>query len=261
MSNLKKDQVKSVFSKNADAYVKSTTHSQGNDLEQMISWIQPEPNWAALDLATGGGHVAKLLAPDMGIVFATDLTKDMLQNTASYLKHFPNIHYVVADAEDIPFIDDTFDVIACRIAAHHFPHPERFIQEVNRVLKPGGKFLFIDNIAPEDPELERFMNTFEEMRDPSHARALPISEWEDLLTKNHLSILKSNHTKKALPFQNWVTRTLDNETQIKAVTDFFSSASDNVKQHFEFIEENNLLQSFSLDHWMVLCEKKANKRS
>jgi len=255
MSQFKKDQVKNVFGTNADAYAKSVTHSTGKDLDLLLSWLKPDPHAICLDLATGGGNVARLLAPHAARVFATDLTIEMLQNTATYLSSFSNIDYVVADAENIPFLDESFDIVTCRIAAHHFPNPESFIKEVRRVLKPNGLFVFIDNVEPNDIILAKFMNTFEEKRDPSHAKALSVTEWKELLSTNSLIIVEEDLYKKKLPFDAWVHRTTETKEQVKVVTDFFANASPEAKKHFQIIEKDNKLSSISLDQWMVMCKK------
>ncbi|MFD1019825.1 class I SAM-dependent methyltransferase [Thalassobacillus hwangdonensis] len=255
MKDERKASVIHTFSKHADAYVHSETHSKGEDLPIMKEKLQLKKDDIALDIATGGGHVAKQLAPHVHTVFATDLTKKMLQNTSGYLTDYSNIHYVVADAEELPFLDDSFDVVTCRIAPHHFPHPERFIEEVARVLKPGGRFAMIDNIAPENEQLAEFYNSLEKMRDESHVRALRISEWEALLAKNNLSIYHKSLRKKTLPYENWVTRTLDDAEEIEKVRNHLVSANEDTKTHFQIKEESGKIESFAIDEWMVLSRK------
>jgi SAM-dependent methyltransferase len=88
-----------------------------------------------------------------------------------------NVEFVLGDAEAMPFPDATFDVVTCRIAPHHFPDVARFCREAHRVLKPGGRFLMVDNVAPEDEALDRFMNDIDKLRDPSHFRSWRESEW------------------------------------------------------------------------------------
>ncbi|MCA0972472.1 class I SAM-dependent methyltransferase [Halobacillus litoralis] len=252
MTDEQKNKVRQTFSKNKEAYVTSSTHRSKSDLEQVTAWLQPQPSWKALDIATGGGHVAKELSRSAGMVFATDLTKDMLQNTARHLQDQSNIHYVVADAEELPFIDETFDVVTCRIAAHHFPNPSAFIQEVSRVLRPKGKFLLIDNVAPEKDELDTFYNTFEKMRDSSHVRALKISEWEKLLRDDQLPIVRSETRKKKLPYRDWLERTQDDTDQQKAIDEYFKQASPEQHTYFQY---DDSLTSFSIDEWVVLSQK------
>ncbi|QAS52561.1 class I SAM-dependent methyltransferase [Halobacillus litoralis] len=247
--------VKEAFSKSKESYVQSSTHKSQSDLDLITEWLEPENKWQALDIATGGGHVAKTLSRSVGTVFATDLTKDMLQNTARHLKEQHNIYYIVADAEELPFLDESFDVITCRIAPHHFPSPSKFIEETHRVLKPDGRFLMIDNVAPEDEQLDNFYNTFEKKRDPSHVRALKISEWQNYLEKHNLTINKQLSRKKRLPFREWVTRILSATEEHQAVEILMRQAPNTFKTYFSITEKEDCIESFSIDEWMVLAQK------
>ncbi|WP_187695437.1 class I SAM-dependent methyltransferase [Oceanobacillus piezotolerans] len=250
----KKD-VKAVFSRNKESYVKSSTHAQGNDLSLLPSWLNPTQEMSVLDIATGGGHVAKKLAPYVKTVFATDLTREMLDNTASHLKHYNNIHYVIVDAEDLPFLDNSFDIITCRIAAHHFPNPMTFIKEVQRVLKADGKFLLIDNIAPENQKYDQFINSLEKIRDYSHYRSHSVSEWNRFFKTHHLVIDKEKKNKKQLPFKEWVNRTLANKADITNVEQYILKSSEDIKKYYQIIIKDEEIQSFTIDEWMVLLKK------
>ncbi len=128
----------------------------------------------ALDISTGGGHTALAIAPHVHSVAVTDLTPRMLATARTFLTEqgVSNATYVIADAERLPFLDASFDLVTVRIAPHHYADAPRAAREMARVLTPGGRLLFIDNIAPEDPELDRLMNDWERRRDPSHVRAL-----------------------------------------------------------------------------------------
>ncbi|MFB4167561.1 class I SAM-dependent methyltransferase [Virgibacillus sp. JSM 102003] len=253
-----KDDVKRIFSKNKEAYVTSSTHAFGKDLSLMINWLQPKSTMKVLDIATGGGHVAKHLATHVKQVVATDITEEMLENTALYLKSYKNIFYAVADAEDLPFEGESFDIVSCRIAAHHFPDPERFIAEVNRVLKPGGQFLLIDNIAPENHKFDQFINSFEKMRDHSHIRSRSLIEWKSMFADYNLSIIKERTRKKVLPYHEWVHRTLDNDEIIQHVGQFILESDKETKNYFQVDCEDNIIHSFAIDEWMVMCAKRTD---
>jgi ubiquinone/menaquinone biosynthesis C-methylase UbiE len=124
--------VQEQFARNAEKYVKSESHAKANDLSEMIDWLVPNSSWVALDIATGGGHVTKALSPHVGQVFSTDLTHQMLEAAKRHLDvACKNVWYVIADSESLPFLDEAFDVVVCRIAPHHFPNPDRFVSEVN----------------------------------------------------------------------------------------------------------------------------------
>ncbi|KGX91491.1 class I SAM-dependent methyltransferase [Pontibacillus marinus] len=250
-----KQRVQETFSKNAEKYVTSNTHAKGKDLALMVEWSEPNSDWISLDIATGGGHVAKTFSPHVNKVVASDLTKEMLENTASHLGEYKNISYEVADAEQLPFSDQSFDLITCRIASHHFPNPKSFIREVSRVLKQDGKFIMIDNVAPEETELADFMNTLENMRDTSHVRCLPVSEWQKLCKKYHLHVLKSRTRKKTFDFHDWVNRTVEDESTKQKVSSYLRDADPTMKDYFQIKETPEDIEAFSIDEWMVLCEK------
>lgn len=252
------EQVKKIvqeqFGTHADKYVTSSTHSKGTDILQ--GWLQLSSDAMVLDIATGGGHAAKALAPHAAYVFATDLTKDMLANTRSYLASEPNIFFVTADAEALPFLDNTFDAVVCRIAAHHFPNPARFVQEVGRVLKPGGKFLLIDNVSPDDKEFDKFVNHLERIRDISHVRSYSLSEWDAWFKQAGLEKVNDNLRKKRFNYKEWVMRTTSSEEQVNEVDQHILSANEKIKKYYSINLYGDTIDSFEIDEWMVLLKKK-----
>lgn len=251
-----KKEVKDQFGKNAQKYVASQTHAAGDDLSLLVSWLSPSPDWVFLDIATGGGHVTKTVAPHVSQVFATDLTQPMLAAARDHLRqHCGNVFYVVADAEALPFLNESFDAVACRIAAHHFPNPQAFVQEVAKVLKPGGKFLLIDNIAPEDEKLDRFVNTLEKLRDTSHVRSYSRSEWLVWIEQAGLVESQSRIRKKTFPYATWVKRTAQSEEQVAQVTAHITGADEEIHAYFAVEKEGAQVTSIQVDEWMALFVK------
>ncbi|KZE76225.1 methylase [Paenibacillus elgii] len=257
-----KARVQEQFGKHAEKYVASEGHAQGDDLEVMLQWLDPRPEWQVLDIATGGGHAAGKLSPYVRHIVATDLTRPMLAAAAAHLtgRGCDNILYTVADAEQLPFLDAAFDAVTCRIAAHHFPNPALFMQEAARVLKPGGRFVFIDNVAPEDDALAAFMNRFEAMRDPSHVLCLSVREWKALAEASGLRVVQEQMGRKRHAFPSWVRRTADTEEQARQVEQFILGGPASSREYFSVQADegaDGALQSLQIDDWRVLLEKPA----
>lgn len=252
-----KQAVQQQFSRNANKYVTSESHAKGDDLLLLLEWAQPEPTWTALDIATGGGHVAKTVAPHCAQVVATDLTRTMLLAAAELIGQsgIGNVMYVVSDAESLPFLDHSFEFVTCRIAAHHFPNPEVFIGEVARVLRPGGTFILIDNVAPEDEELDRFMNTVEKLRDPSHVRCPSVSEWQRWLRQHGLAEQRARLRQKSFQFPTWVERTASSTEQTQRVEQYLLQANTVTEAYFGIQQEAGRIKTWCIDEWMVLCCK------
>ncbi len=110
-----------------------------------------------------------------------------------------------ASAGDLPFPDTSFNLVTCRLAAHHFPDPERFVREAARVLIPGGIFALVDNVSPDDADLALGYNRFEKLRDPSHGRALGLGEWQSVIREAGLTLTASEVMDQDIPFEPWVT--------------------------------------------------------
>ena len=130
------------FGANASNYAMSAVHAKGASLDRMVELVDPQSHWHCLDIATAAGHTAFAFAPHVAEVTATDLTDEMVDLAATRAdeKQLTNVRTQVADAEELPFGDESFDLVTCRIAPHHFPNQLAFIAEASRVLASGGTF-------------------------------------------------------------------------------------------------------------------------
>jgi SAM-dependent methyltransferase len=212
-----KSLVQQQFGAHAAAYVTSAVHANGASLSRVVELVAPQPDWCVLDVATGAGHMAFAFAPHVARVVASDITPEMLVETAKLAaaKGIANLATTTADAEALGFADGSFDLVSCRIAPHHFASVPRFIAEACRVLKPGGTFALVDNVAPDADTTPGFgadelaaadvvYNLFERIRDPSHARALTAAAWRGLLSGSGLDIGHQEILQKSMPFGPWV---------------------------------------------------------
>lgn len=206
-ADIARQRVREQYGSVGDAYVRSVGHATGSDLERMVELAKPRPTDVLLDIATGGGHVARVFAPLVASVVASDLTPEILAHAETYLTglSLTNVRYEIVDAEAIPYGDGTFDLVTCRIAPHHFPNPGKFVTEVARVLKPGRRFVLVDSTVP-DGEAGAFFNRFEKLRDPSHVESLTLSAWQELLREQELTLVAIESFTKRHDFEDWTSR-------------------------------------------------------
>ncbi len=211
--------VETQFGPSAGHYAACAVHASGESLARLLELVAPRACWRALDIATGAGHTAAIFAPHVSEVIATDVTDEMLAETEKLkrARELTNLTTARADASNLPFTATSFDLVTCRLAAHHFPSIAGFIAECARILCPGGVFALVDNIAPdaeffptaspaEIEEAARAYNAFEALRDPSHARALTVSEWRRITHQNGLRTRKTELLTKEMSFGAWTER-------------------------------------------------------
>ncbi|NYE09188.1 ubiquinone/menaquinone biosynthesis C-methylase UbiE [Bacillus niacini] len=244
--DIKKD-VQQQFGKNAASYVSSPIHKDGKDLLKMIEMAVINGQEELLDIATGGGHTANAFAPLVKKVTAVDLTEELLAAAESFITEngHQNVEFVQGDAEQLPITNESFDIVTCRIAPHHFPNVDLFIKEVYRVLKPGGQFLLDDNVVPEWKEYDQFYNTIEKIRDYSHFRAWKKSEWIQKLEDSGLEVFEWHRFEKTFQFESWCANMKLPELEKIHLTKFILESSDKIKDKFRILIQDEKIISFN----------------
>jgi ubiquinone/menaquinone biosynthesis C-methylase UbiE len=204
---MNKTLVQEHFGKTAAHYLTSKPHALGKSLERLVALTSPQKDWRALDIATGGGHVAYTFAPHVARVWATDITQEMLDmvKLEAAKRGLGNVRTTYAKAEQLPFDDASFDLITCRIAPHHFDSIPDFLAEAHRVLKSGGTLAIVDNVVPQGP-VGDYINAFERFRDPSHLRAWAMEEWRAAIKAAGFTLGHEEQIYKVMEFNSWAHR-------------------------------------------------------
>jgi ubiquinone/menaquinone biosynthesis C-methylase UbiE len=147
----------------------------------------------ALDVGTGAGELALALAPLVATVIGLDLVPEML---AEGRKRAPeNVELVEGDATALPFEPGVFDLVCSARTLHHVARPELVLAEMNRVLRPGGTMLVVDQLAPVDPLAAIELNRFERARDPSTSRILADVDLRGLFDANSLVLRQAEEVR------------------------------------------------------------------
>ncbi len=150
-----------VWSDRADAYRESEAHRQGRDLELFAEWAGSE-------------------------VVTCDPAPGMRAD-------------VICRAEDIPFADGSFDVVACRVAAHHFEDPAAALRELARVTRE--LVLVADNLYLGEAGEEA-----DRLRDPTHVQNYSEEEWRQLFDQAGLEVEAFEREEKRIELGPWLER-------------------------------------------------------
>jgi ubiquinone/menaquinone biosynthesis C-methylase UbiE len=202
--------VQSQFDPRAQAYLTSAVHSAGPDLDRarvLVAQALPSDS-QAVDVGCGGGHLSFALAPHVGRMVALDPSPGMLTavSQAAAAKGLSRIEVRQGHAESLPFEAGTFQLVCTRYSTHHWTRLEQALQEISRVLAPGGHALIIDTLGHEDALVDTFLQSIELLRDPSHVRNRSRPEWRSLLQAAGLMELEHAHWPLRLEFASWIAR-------------------------------------------------------
>lgn len=173
-----------VWSKRAQLYRDSAAHREGADLDLVVEWAAGART--ALDVAAGGGHVARRLREAGTEVVTCDPAPGMQAD-------------VVCRAEDLPFADGSFDLVACRVAAHHFEDVRAAVAEMARV--SGDRVLVVDNL-----HLDELAEEADRVRDPSHVRNYTEDEWRGFFADSGLRVEDVRRFDKRIELEPWLDR-------------------------------------------------------
>ena len=178
------DMVQQSFRKQADKF--AVYHmSKAEYTDYLIRKIGATGNEHALEVAAGTCICGRALAPFVKDITCLDLTEEMLIHGKKLAEEsqINNIHFQTGNAEELPYEDETFDLVMTRLSFHHFLNPDKPFQEMRRVLKKGGKLVVWDMEAAKE-SLRVVDDKIEQMRDPSHTRILSREEFEKMFEKD-----------------------------------------------------------------------------
>jgi len=239
-----------IFGQRAAWYTTSAAHTDKAVLDRVVELAQPRPDALVLDVAAGTGHTAFALAPHVRHVIASDITPEML-NEGRRLKDeggIANVEFREADVHNLPFEDETFDIVTCRRAAHHFLDIMHALREMKRVLKPGGRLVIDDRSVPEDDFVDATMNHLDWLHDASHVREYRASEWERLLVEAGFAVEAIETYIKHRPLSSLTANVgPENVVQIHAI---IASLSDSQCAAMNVAEKDGEIYT---NHWYVMA--------
>ena len=244
-----------LWSERGQAYANSSPHKYGPCLQKLLDLARPTSSDLCLDIGTGAGHTAARLAEHAHAVYGLDPAEGMRDAASRTYGHLPNLQFVPGYSHDTGFPDEMFDLVTARHTLHHHPSVPAFLTEAERILKPGGRLVIVDEITP-ITEIDTWYDQLERLRDPSHGRAYLMSEWHTFASASSLSwVVGDARTMLYIDVQSWLERiNLGAEAQ-HLVREHLRNAPELAREQFNIRYKDNEAVSFEMPIAVILLTK------
>ena len=135
------------FDSQADVYDETNTilYSKNGKIscKNIYDYLKDKEYSNLLDIGCGTGYLIDMLSKEHEAEYiGVDLSQEMINKASS--KKITSAKFVVGKSDEIPFEDNTFDVVTCSQSFHHYPDTFKAMKEANRVLKKGGLYILSD---------------------------------------------------------------------------------------------------------------------
>jgi SAM-dependent methyltransferase len=211
------------FDGNASNYATSELHKSSPSLTRLNEIIRLPCSASVCDVACGTGNLALSFAGRAARLVGVDPAPNMLAAFKSAARERNvRVEAVASRAESMPLADETFDLVASRLAPHHFSDVRTALREMARIAKRGGFVAVIDLAGHEDPTVDALNHRLEVLHDPTHGRSLRGLEWRTLFEEAGLAVEALEATcerPQGIAVKRWCETTAcgpDNEAAIRA---------------------------------------------
>jgi len=203
MSN---DRIVESFARQALTMTAAAVFNDRDVLDALAQASGQAPGRRCIDVGCGPGIVVERLARCGGEVVGIDATPEMVRQAQERCRQAGLAHarVNVASAETLPFPDRHFDAAVSRATLHHVQDPFAVVAEMARVVRPGGRLVLVDIVCSDEPAEGDLHNALEILRDPSHTRMLPRSEFLRLGQAQGLHPIETRQWVQHRELREWV---------------------------------------------------------
>jgi len=194
-----------VFTRSSESYATRKGRADRVSHEAMVRLSDVKSSDTVLEGACGPAFVGLLFAEKAQNVVGLDFAQIEKAAKLKDERGVSNLSIVEGDVNSLPFTKDSFDLVACHKAFHHFSRPTYILREIRRVLHSNGRLVLGDSLSSEDPAKSALHNEIEKLRDPSHVKMYAQTELQALLSSSGFKIERHEVFEDERDFDWWMS--------------------------------------------------------
>jgi SAM-dependent methyltransferase len=205
---MQEESIRAEFSGQTEVFSRAAALRQAATLGAVLEAVPADPEARWLEVACGAAMVGRALAPQVGSVHGVDLTPAMIERAReeAAAAGLENTDFSIGDATALEFEDGSFDGAVTRFSFHHIPAPQRALEEMARLVRPGGHVVVADHARDPDPDVAAWMEEIERLRDPSHWACLTPGRLRAIAEAAGLELDEERLIPFELDFEDWRDR-------------------------------------------------------
>lgn len=225
-----------VWNHRAKVYMSLDWVKKNDFIQSLVEFCAPKPDAVALDIGTGPGVIAKELAPHVDRVIGIDLSEEMITRASAEHQDISNLSFDVGDVHNLQFDDESFDLCVGRMVFHHVADCDAGVQEMHRVLKPGGMAVICEGVPPDHLTRERYEEIFA-IKEKRHT--FSEAELINLLDRNGFGdILLKPFFMRQVSLNNWLGGSGLPDKSIEEIKQLHIEADDHFKDIYNLTERD-----------------------
>jgi SAM-dependent methyltransferase len=200
--------IREEFAHQADSFAAAKAMSLAETLGAVVELAPEDAAARWVEVASGPGLISRALAPRVGSVVGFDLTEAMVEKARAEADAAAvgNVRFELGDATALPLADDSVDGAITRFSFHHIPAPVRVLEEMRRVVRPGGLVIVADHVTDEDAAAMAWHQEIERLRDPSHWASLTLAGLAAMGERVGLEPDLDRVIPFGIDYEEWLTR-------------------------------------------------------
>lgn len=200
--------IREEFTYQARSFGQSPAMTSAQTLDALAEMAPGDRTAQWLEVACGPGLISRALASRVGSVTGIDLTPAMVEEARRGARsaRIDNVSFTVGDATSLTYPDGSFDGAITRFSFHHIPSPDRVLNEMARVVRPGGAIVVGDQLTDDDAMRAAWHQEIERLRDPTHWASLRLSRLHEMGAEAGLRLEEEKLVQTDIDFEEWLGR-------------------------------------------------------
>ncbi|MFO7657114.1 MAG: class I SAM-dependent methyltransferase [Bacteroidales bacterium] len=235
--------VKEQFNKQAEKFANWSIGKNVEYLNGYFDFCDIKSSDKLLDIACGPGEFTIFIAKRIKQARGIDISDKEIEIANNLIQEFrlENIGFDCDDVENLPYKDNTFSVVVCKSAFHHFTRPDKVFKEMIRCCEKGGLISIQDIRSYEDNYVNDYFETFDKLIDLSHNKTLSERDFTNLYINNGIKISGDFKLEVDLKVNEYIDHAVQDESNIHKIQDLLEKGKHDSKlRNYLFLRDDEL---------------------